>query len=364
MSYKDVALFIPSLHSGGAERAIVNLACGFIGKGLSVDLILSRTEGPYLSQVPLPVRIIDLKASRILWSIPKLVHYFQKEQPKVLISALNHANIAALWASKIACVPTRVFVNVQNMLSIITARSKNVCDRLMPLLTRIFYPMADKVIAISQGVANDLVRFIGLPRERIIVIYNPVVTPEIFIKAEEPLNHPWFRPGEPPVILGVGRLTEQKDFPTLICAFAFVRKKRLARLLILGEGEDRLKLEALVRKLRFEKDIALPGFTENPYKYMKKATVFVLSSQWEGLSNVLIEAMALGTPVVSTNCPSGPSEVLEGGRWGRLVPIAQPEALANAILETIDNPPPPPPREAWKRFLLSEVIDTYLRILF
>jgi len=207
----------------------------------------------------------------------------------------------------------------------------------MPFLMRLFYPWADKVVAVSKGVADDLVRITRLPKDKIQVIYNPVVTSEFFIKAEEPLDHPWFKPGEPPVILGVGRLTEAKDFPTLIRAFTLVRKERPARLMILGEGEDRPKLDALVKELGLEKDVALPGFVENPYKYMKRAAVFVLSSKWEGLPTVLIEAMALGTPVVSTACPSGPSEILEGGKWGRLVPVGDVEALAKAIVEALST---------------------------
>ena len=153
----------------------------------------------------------------------------------------------------------------------------------------------------------------------------------------EPFDHPWFAPGAPPVILGAGRLTEQKDFPTLIRAFALVRKKHPARLMILGEGEERSKLETLVQELGLEKEVSLPGFVDNPYKYMKRAAVFVLSSRWEGFPNVLVEAMALGTPVVSTDCPNGPAEILENGKWGELVPVGETQSLASAVLRTLDR---------------------------
>jgi len=314
---------------------MVNLAHGFVERGLQVDLVLAKAEGPYLSQVPQSVWVVDLKSKRVLYSLPGLVRYLRREQPKALLSAMDHANVVALWAKRLAGVPTRVVVSVRTTISIAAKRAKNMRGRMMPLFIRKFYPWADAVVAVSKGVAEDLLKIAGLPKEKIRVIYNPVITPELFAKAEEPVDQPWFRPGEPPVILGVGRLTAQKDFPTLIRAFALVRKERPARLMILGEGEERPKLEALVRELDLEKDVALPGFVDNPYKYMKRAALFVLSSRWEGLPAVLIEALALGTPVVSTDCPSGPREILENGKLGKLVPAGNVKALATAITGTL-----------------------------
>ncbi len=332
-----IALFLPSLRGGGAERVMVNLARGFSEKGLEVDLILAKAEGPYLSEVPAGVRVIDLHSSRVLASLPGLVHYLRRERPQALLSTLDHANIVALWACKLARVPNRLVVRVAANLSQSASNASSARGRLMPRLIHKFYPWADAVVAISQGVADDLVKTARLPRERIQVIYNPVVTPEILEKAEEPLNHPWFAPGEPPVILSAGRLTKQKDYPTLIRAFALVCRERPARLMILGEGEERPKLEALVRELDLDEDVSLPGFVDNPYAYMARSAVFVLSSAWEGFGNVLVEAMAVGTPVVSTDCPSGPAEILEGGKWGKLVPVGDIEALAEAIMATLTN---------------------------
>ncbi len=361
----QVALFLPSLRGGGAERVMVNLARGFAERKLKVDLVLTKAEGPYLGEMSDLVRIIDLKASRVFRSLPKLVRYLRKERPEALLSALDHANIVALWAKKIARVPTRVVVSVHSTTSIASAHAQNLPGRLMPFLMHFFYPWADKVVAVSEDAADDLVKTAKLLREKIKVIYNPIVTPELFAKAEEPLDHPWFQPGEPPVILGVGRLTESKDFPTLIRAFALVRKGCPARLMILGEGEDRPKLEVLIEELGLREDVTLPGFVDNPYKYMKRARVFVLSSRWEGLPTVLIEAMALGTPVVSTDCPSGPREILEGGKWGRLVPVGDVEALAEAISKALDNPTfPEGARErVIERFSLETAVDEYLKAL-
>jgi len=204
----------------------------------------------------------------------------------------------------------------------------------------------------------------GLPRERIQVIYNPVLTPQIPSMAAMPLDHPWFAPGEPPVILGAGRLRREKDFASLIRAFARLRTQRPVRLVILGEGEERAALEALVQVLGIESVVSLPGFVENPFTYMSKATVFVISSVWEGFGNVLVEAMACGMPVVSTDCPSGPSEILEYGRYGPLVPVGDIEALAEAIGLTLENPID---AETLQRragnFSIDNIPDQYLDIL-
>ncbi|MGI6285994.1 glycosyltransferase [Neomoorella humiferrea] len=363
-----VALFLPSLRGGGAERVMVNLARGFAEHGLRVDLVLAKAEGPHLSQVPREVRIIDLEAKRVLASLPSLVSYLKRERPVALLSALDHANVIAIWARKIAGVQCRLVVSVHSTISLATDYATIARGRLMPRLIRMFYPWADAVVAVSRGVAEDLAKTTGLSLDRIQVIYNPVINPELLKRAREPLDHPWFMPGQPPVVLSVGRLTSAKDYPTLIRAFARVRKKRPARLLILGEGEERPKLETMVRELGLEQDVALPGFEVNPYKYMKRATVFVLSSMWEGLPTVLIEALALGIPVISTDCKNGPSEILEGGRWGRLVPVGKDLALSEAILEALEgyiksSPKSSPSPEVLKRFVEKNVITQYLYLL-
>ena len=230
---------------------------------------------------------------------------------------------------------------------------------------RWLYPKADFVVGVSQGVIDDLKRVLRFDSKKVQVIYNPIVDEELLRKTDEPLDHPWFRPGKPPVILGVGRLAKEKDFPTLIRAFALVRKERPARLMILGEGEERPNLEALVRELGLEEDVALPGFVDNLYKYMKRAAVFVLSSLWEGLPTVLIKAMALGTPVVATDCPSGPAEILEGGKWGCLVPPGDPKDLAKAILDTLEGgvSPVEAVTNVHKRFSVGSIVEQYLKVL-
>lgn len=359
---KRIALYMPSLAGGGAQRVFLHLAQGFAERGYEVHLVLARAQGPYLPQVPPCVRMIDLGASRVLASLPGLVRYLRDEQPHALLSALDHANAMAVCARRIARVPTRVIVTVHSTPSQVVANARTLRARLLPVWTRFFYCWADAVVAVSQGVADELVRYVGIPAGKVKVIYNPIVTPELFRKAEERLEHSWFQEGEPPVILGVGRLTKPKDFPTLIRAFALVRQQRLARLMILGEGEQRHELERLVRELGLEEDVALPGFVQNPYPYMKHAAVFVLSSRWEGLPTVLVEALALGVPLVATSCVSGTAEILDNGRLGILVEAGDYVSLAQAINKSLDYPGNPRTPQDYKRFTLEHALQQYERL--
>lgn len=358
-----LAIFLPSLSGGGAERSMLNLAHGVSERGYPVDLVLAQAKGPYMSLVHKDVRIVDLKASRVLASLPALARYLRKEQPKALISALNYANVVAIWARRLARVPTKVLVNEQNTVSKSAFNSARRRQRMVPYFMKHFYPWADYIIGNSQGVAEDLSEVTGLPRQRINILYNPVVTPEVREKVHAPLNHPWFEPGQPPIILAVGRLTKQKDFPTLIRAFAPVLANRPARLMILGEGVDRSMLEALVKELGLEDHVSLPGFVENPYAYMKRAALYVLSSRWEGLPTVLIEALYCGRPIVATDCPSGPREILAGGQHGVLVPVGDVPALSRAIEAGLAGETPHPTNESWHPYSLETVVDQYIGLL-
>jgi glycosyltransferase involved in cell wall biosynthesis len=357
-----VALFMPTLGGGGAERVLLTLAQVFIRRGMAVDLVLSRAAGAYASDIPEGVRVIDLGCRRVLTSLPRLVRYLRSERPAVLLTTMSHANVVGLWARRLAGVPTRVVVREANTLSVSTDQGKG-RNRFMPLLVRRYYPWADGIIAVSNGVAEDLLELTGLPRSKVRVLPNPVVTPELAVRAAEPLDDPWFGDGAPPVILGVGRLDPQKDFPTLMRAFAAVRSKREARLLILGEGKERSHLESLARELGIAADVRLPGFVSNPFSYMARAAVFVLSSAWEGMPGVLIQAMACGAPIVATDCESGPREALAGGKFGRLVPVGDQGALAAAILATIDAPRPSLPAEALEPYTHEGAAERYLHLI-
>ena len=353
-----IAVFLPSLDGGGAQRVVLTLVNGMAERGLAVDLVLARAEGPFLNQLRAEVRLIDLQAGHVARSLPGLTRYLRRERPRALLSSLNYVNIIALVAGALARVNTRVVVSEHNTLT--QARPKGFRNRLVVRLMPLMYPQADLVVAVSKGVAEDLAQAIRLERGRIRVIYNPVVRPEMLEKAAEPVDHPWFRRGQPPVVLAIGRLTEQKDFGTLIRAVALLRETRNVRLMILGEGERRGELEAQVAELGLCAHVALPGFVANPYAYLYQSGVFVLSSLWEGLPTVLIEALACGTRVVATDCPSGPAEILEDGKWGRLIPVNDSAALAKAIGESLDESAPPNVTTRAQAFGIATAVDEYL----
>jgi glycosyltransferase involved in cell wall biosynthesis len=364
MAQIRLAIFISSMRGGGAQRAMLNLAQGIARRGYAVDLVLARAEGPYLADVPASVRVVDLKAARVLSGLPALIRYLRRERPQAMVSALAYVNIVALWARRMAGVPLRMIVNEQNTLSYSASHSQRRRARLMPALVKRYYPWADGVVTVSEGVGDDLARVTGIPREAIKVIYNPAVMAlAVQERAKAPLDHPWFKPGQPPVMIAVGRFHVQKDFLMLIQAFAQVRKAQRARLLILGEGRERPMLEALVQQLGVEQDVSLPGFVTNPFAYMARATLFVLSSRWEGLPTVLVEALCCGTPVIATDCPSGPREILREQRYGQLVPVGDTAAMAAAITKALENTTPRPPRESWLPFELEVIVDQYLKIL-
>lgn len=295
---ETIALFVPSLNAAGAEPVAVNLAHALVNAGQRVDLVVARAQ---------------------------------------------------------------FVATVHNTLSVATSNSNNRRSKLLPLLIRAFYRMADEVVAVSQGAADDMVRTAGLAADRVSVIYNPVITPGLLAARHAPPPHPWLEPGQPPVVLGVGRLTAQKDFPNLLRAFALVRRQRPARLIILGEGPDRAELEALVSQLGLGTDAVLPGYHPAVPAFMARAAVFVLSSAYEGLPTVLIEAMALTRSLVSTDCPSGPREILQHGRLGRLVPMRDPEALSQAIVASLDHPGTIASDEALEPYTEKAAVENYLR---
>jgi glycosyltransferase involved in cell wall biosynthesis len=387
-----LALFIRSLKAGGAERSTVNLAGALAERGYAVDLVLGRAEGPFLADVPNSVRVVDLAARsamsvlavaprrprdflalapvlldnppRTFGATPALASYLRRERPAAMLSALDHGNVAAVIARDLASVATRLTLSQRNHLtSDVAAANESRVAKLAPLIRR-FYPRADAIVAVSDGVADDLAAVAEIPRERIRAIYNAVATPELYAQAAAPLDHPWFAGGGKPVILAVGKLKAQKDFPTLLRAFAMLRKERDARLVILGDGPDREALAALGAKLGIADDFDMPGFAHNPFAYMARADLFVLSSAFEGLPGVLIQALACGCPVVSTDCPSGPREILEGGVYGPLTPVGDAAALKGAMAAMLASPPD---REALRRrgawFSPERAADAYLDVM-
>ncbi len=335
LSHLKVALLLPLLTGGGAERVTLNLIEGLEELNCEVHLVLFAETGELVGSVPRGVKLIDLKCDRAVRAPWPLARYLKREKPDVMIGTQGHANLVALLAKRMAGVSTRLVLTEH--LAVAT-QPEGMKDRLYRLLAKSSYKNAEAVVAVSGGVADTLAAGVKIPREAVTVIYNPVLTRQYWASAAERVDHPWFGSGEPPVILGVGRLVPQKDFPTLIKAFKLVLEKRPARLVILGEGPDRAALEGLVSELGLRDQVLLPGFLSNPASYMANSGVFALSSVREGLPTVLIEALATGVPVVSTDCESGPREILDGGRYGRLVPVGDHAALAAAIVTALDQP--------------------------
>jgi glycosyltransferase involved in cell wall biosynthesis len=376
---KVVSFLFKALNDNGAVRVQLALARGLIERGLKVDVVVKKKEGKGQIWLPRGVRVVELKLNTSTRGFSKflylfyLVRYLRKEKPVALIceDGINFGSIA----KQLARVPTQVIITSHNNLSNYLQNKssatyyKSVAFKkslTVFLLRRFlwFYSWADHIVPVSQGIADDLAKMARKPLENIRVIYNPVVTPELLEEAKEPLDHPWFAQGEPPVILGVGRLHQQKDFPTLIRAFALVRQHKPTRLMLLGEGPDRHKLEALIKELGLTNEIALPGFINNPYAFISKASVFVLSSLYEGLPTVLIEAIAIGTKVISTDCPSGPAEILDSGRYGCLVPVGGINAIAEAILTTLDKPTDAEAlRHRGQQFSYETAVNKYLELL-
>ena len=358
-----LAIFLPSLDGGGAERNVLNLAVGIEKRGLPVQLVLAEARGAYLKLVPETIPIVDLDSAHVARSLPRLVSFLRRERPETVLAVMDHANVIALLAQRIARSSARVIVSTHTIMSLARHGAVPKREAFLPYLARLTYPWANTVIAVSQGAAEDLSSVIGLDSDRIKVIYNPVVTSEMLERQHEPLAHPWFRPEEPPVLCAVGRLAPEKDYATLLRAFRLVHEQQPSRLIILGEGPLRSDLESLIKEFGIAESVSLPGHTENPYPYMANSAVFVLSSAWEGLPTVLIEAMAFGTPVVSTDCPGGASEILEDGHHGQLVKVGDAQALANAILHALLHPSESDQlRSRAMDFHVDKIVDEYIAL--
>lgn len=368
MNYEDkkrLAVFLATSGHSGVDRVMTNLIGEFARRGVEVDLLRVANHGPYPDETLPGLRIVDLGSSHVNSSLPAVVRYLRKRRPHALLSDKDRVNRTALLARRLSGVETRAAVRVGTTVSINLSRRGWLHRKMQYFSIRRIYPWADVIITPSRGAADDLARIAGVSRERIRVLPSPVGSDDAEKLAAEPVDHPWFKdPHGPPVVLGVGELCARKDFSTLIKAFALVRRDISARLVILGKGRRRERLEALARDLGIESDVSMPGFVSNPYSYMSRASVFVLSSICEGAPVVLMEALSLGVPVASTDCPSGPGEILRNGRYGPLVPVGSVESLAREIRNTLENPLDPETlKSAAKPYRVSESATRYLEAL-
>ena len=335
-------LALYGFHRGpnGIGRVICNLANGVVRHGVAADLLVGHADSADLALLDGAVRVVTLGAHRGRAAVARLAHYLQRERPTALLGNREWANRQALAARRRSAASVRLAFRVGSPPSAGLARRHWPSRLWHRARLRHTYRQADRVIAISAGVATDVLALTGLPAERVVTLKNPSIPIDLDRLANAPAPHPWLERRDMPVLLAAGRLVEVKDFATLLRAFGALRRQRPARLVILGEGPQRGALLALAGQLGVAQDVALPGFSANPVAWMARAALFVVSSRYEGGPNVLIEALACGTPAVSTDCPHGPREILDHGRWGHLVPVGDAPALAAAMAATLDAPLP------------------------
>ncbi len=345
-----VAFFLPSLEPGGTERNVVNLVNNIDKNKYIISLVLGKREGDFLDRINNDIPIINLDASYSLGLFFKLVEYFKIQKPDIFVSAFPRINVICIAAKIFSVVNTKIIITEHSVFSLLPIIAKTFWRRIfarffMPNFAKCMYPKADVIICVSKGIADDLLKIIYCP-EKITVIGNPIIENNIYTLADQLVDHPWFSDSfdstqgksKIPVIIAVGRLVKCKDYPTLFKAFDLVIKSQPAHLVILGQGPERERLIRLADKMGLSINIAFLGFQKNPYKYMARGSVFVLSSLQEGFGNAIIEAMACGTPVVSTNCPTGPGEIIEDMKNGMLVPVGDEKSMAMAILKILHNP--------------------------
>jgi len=360
----DLAILVSFSGEGGVERMMLNLVNAFAGRGLRIHLLLIKTRSRHLNELHPAIKVIELGSRHTATSLLPLIRYLRNSRPHCLLAAKDRAGRLAVLARLLARTPTRLVVRLGTNLSASLAHRSRSKLWLRRAPIHLLYPCIDRIIAVSEGVRQDTVAVAGIDPGRIDVVRNPVITARLLELAQQAAPHPWLDDAQTPVILGAGRLTVQKDFATLIRAFARLREARPCHLIILGEGRQEAQLKSLAAELHVQDMVSFPGFTDNPYVYMARADLFVLSSRWEGSPNVLTEAMALGTPVVSTDCPSGPREILADGRYGPLVPVGDWQALATAMREVLDTPPDSDSlRGAVREYAVETSASRYLEIL-
>lgn len=332
---KKIIFLIPSLHGGGAERVYTHLLHHIDREKFEPYLMVVNLEGPYVEDIPSDVKIVDLKKRSVKSSLIKLIKEINKIRPSIIMSTLLHLNLTLLFIKPFLKGNPRIIVREANppSFSIKELLGTSVFKKLYVKL----YKRADHIIAISKDVAEDVIETFNVPKDRVHIIYNPVLVEQIKMKSEEDVNHPWIINKKEPVIISIGRLVEQKDFPTLIKAFAKVIERKKCKLIILGEGPNYSILLELIKELGIEDSVDFLGFVNNPYKYVKNSDLFVLSSKWEGFGMVIIEALAVGTPVVATDCPGGPHEILNNGKFGKIVPVGDIGKMSQAIIEALDE---------------------------
>lgn len=330
-----VCFYIADLSGGGAEKVFLNLINYVAKQGHSIDLLLHQKKGPNLSSLDSSVTVKDLGVERAREAVFELARYLKKQDPDIAISTLSQCNFALILARLLSRIQTKLIVREAN-----SFRAQR--DHLSPirmmferLTAGILYRFANRILVNSKGSREELSEATWIDKNRIDILPNPLdlMTIRRQARKEVPDRIQQFV-NSSPFVVAAGRLEKAKGFDLLIKSFAAMGNKK-ARLVIMGEGNCRTELDKLIHRLQMQKRILLAGFVNNPYPVMEKADLFVLSSRYEGMPNVLLEAMALGKPIVATDCPSGPAELLQDGRYGRLVPVGQVNDFAQAMNDKI-----------------------------
>ena len=357
----------PDLGGGGAEHVMTHLLRGLDRSEFAITLGLAHASGTFMRLVPGDVEIVNFGQPSALRSVPALVKLLRSHRFDVCYSMLS-MNLAVVVARMLAQSQTSLVLGARNHYTL-SMTSEASARALKMRAVRFLYPRADRVICVSQGVADDLVKNFRVPVARTAVVHNPVEIATVRALASSDPRHPWLNAQEhTAVIIAVGKLRLAKGYPDLLRAVRLLSNTVAVRLLILGEGPERTNIVRLIADLGLQHQVELLGFQENPYQYVARSTVFCHAAHWEGFPNVLPEAMACGTPVVSTDCPSGPSEIIHDGLDGLLVPVGRPSALANALLRVLQDPSfatklASQASARVERFGVSRVVDTYAHLL-
>lgn len=359
-----ITVVLPRIEGGGGlDRIYTALAGQLHARGEVVDVVRVDTRYRDPAAVPAGVADVDLRAGRASRAVPRLARHLRRTRPRAVVAAAPMGNLLASAAVRLARVDPALVLCTQNDFTTLLDLAHQPKHRATLALLRRWYPRADALVAVSPGLADRVADLTGVARDRVEVIPNPVLTPAFLEAARDPVDHPWFDGQGPAVVVTVARLSPLKDLPTLLDAFARLRSRRPVRLAILGDGPERARLERDVAARGLVDDVWMPGFVEAPQRYVARAQVFALSSRSEGLGNVLVEALAVGTPVVSTDAPHGPRAILGGGTHGRLVPVGDPAALADALGATLDDPPPPVARHVLAPYDAVAVASRYLEVV-
>ena len=356
-----ISIFLPTLLIGGAEKSLVELANGLADMGWRIQLLVMAREGPLIDEIKENVDLIDLGCSSFSQAVFLLARYYKKHRPLVILTSVYATGLAAIAAKIVSGYKPKVVIGAHNSLQAKFERPDNIKDKyLLKLLCKLLFPWADGFVAVSKSLALELETLIQLPKYRIRTIYNPVVSQKMLARADEQLTHPWLAmptQRDFKTLISVGRLVEQKGFDVLLDALIIVRKYSDCRLIIVGDGPLRTDLESRVNRLRLEGNVDFVGWQDNPYKFVTRSDLFVLSSRWEGLGNVLKEALACGCPVVATDCQYGPKEILDGGKYGDLVEVNNASDLASKILTTLQASVSPAKSDARKSRSLDFTVE-------